>query len=124
MQLPSTAEYKTALSSLISDSPEGHLRMLEAHFRAEHHKITATELAEAAGYKNYSAANLQYGKFSRRLCEALSFTPPIGNSGDPTYTYVLATAAKVSALDWEWTMRSPIVKALRELGTFNGRENH
>lgn len=74
--------------------------------------MTATELARAAGYTSYSVANVQYGKFARRLCEFLGFHPDVGKSGSPTQTYVLAQSSKLRGDDWRWTMHPVVVEAL------------
>jgi len=115
MQLPSAAEYRIAFESVLPGSPEGHQAMLDAHLNAAANRITATELARAAGYAGYEAANLQYGKLARRICEALQFTPPVGNSGEPTFTYVLATSMKTPSQDWVWTLHEVVVVALQPL---------
>lgn len=92
--------------------------MLAAHFRAPDRRITATDLANAAGYATYGAANLQYGIFAHRLCDALGFTPPTGNSGNPTFTCVLATPRKLPHQDWEWTMHSVVADAIEKTNVF------
>lgn len=118
MDIPTVEAYMIALASVIKSSPENHLKMLCAHYGARNYRITATELAQAADYNNYNAANLQYGKFAKQLCAKLSFEPPIGNSGDPTPTYVLATASKLSNKEWEWTLRPEVIQAIAELNLF------
>jgi len=115
MQLPSAAEYRIAFASVLPGSPQSHQAMLDAHLNAAENRITATELARAAGYAGYEAANLQYGKLARRICEALQFTPPVGNSGEPTFTYVLATSMKTPSQDWVWTLHEVVVVALQPL---------
>lgn len=117
MDLPSLNEYIAALSSVLEEAPETHKLMISAHMHSKHHQITATELARAAGYAGYEAANLQYGKFARRVCEALKFNPPIGNSGAPTFTYVLATPTKLPGQDWLWTLHAVVAEALNALDT-------
>jgi predicted HNH restriction endonuclease len=120
MNIPTVEAYKNALVTVLDSSPESHRKMLHAHYHAKDHKITATELSRAAGYKNYNAANLHYGKLSAKLCNELSLAPPIGNNGEPTSTYVLATARKMSSYaDWEWTLRPEVVKAINELQIFD-----
>lgn len=89
--------------------------MVLAHMRANQYQITATALASAAGYSDYAAANLQYGKFARRVCEALDFAPPNGTSGTPTFTYVLATPKKLPQQDWQWTLHPVVVEALKSI---------
>ena len=45
----------------------GQRAMLRAHYEAPGRKITATQLAQAAGFANFSAANLQYGLLGAML---------------------------------------------------------
>ena len=115
MDVPSLSEYKRALRVVLNDSPVAHVAMLRAHVAAPAHQITASELARAAGYSGYEPANLQYGKFAHRICDELSLTPAIGNSGEPTYTYVLASSRKLPNSDWLWTLREVVVEAMAAL---------
>lgn len=115
MALPALNEYIAALSAVLEEAPETHKLMVSAHLLAGRHQITATELARAAGYAGYEAANLQYGRFARRVCERLNFSPPIGNSGAPTFTYVLATPTKLPHHDWLWTLHPVVAEALNAL---------
>ncbi len=115
MELPSLPEYKTALRAVLSDAPDAHVAMLRAHAISPGHRITASDLARAAGYSGYGAANLQYGKFAHRICDELRLTPKNGNSGEPTYTYVLASSRKLPDLDLEWTLHDVVVDALATL---------
>lgn len=123
MHLPNLAQYIQSLPEVCASTPEKHLAMLAEHFHAPARRITATELANAAGYATYGAANLQYGIFAHRLCDALGFVPPIGNSGAPTYTYVLASPRKLPHADWEWTMHEVVAEAIEQTNLFGNVEN-
>lgn len=123
MRLPNLAQYIQSLLEVCASAPEKHLVMLAAHFRAPDRRITATELANAAGYATYGAANLQYGILAHRLCDALGFVPPTGNSGEPTYTYVLALPRKLPDADWEWTMHNVVAEAIEQTNLFGNVEN-
>lgn len=115
MAIPELDEYIAALGVALEEAPAAHRSMVFAHLEAEGHRISATALARAAGYVGYEAANLQYGKFARRVCELLDFVPPVGNSGGPTFTYVLATPTKLPAQDWLWTLHSVVAEALNAI---------
>jgi 5-methylcytosine-specific restriction protein A len=115
MNVPSLSEYKRALRIVLNDSPVKHVAMLRAHVAAPAHQITASELARAAGYSGYGNANLEYGKFAHRICDELSWEPPIGKSGDPTYTYVLASSRNLPNSDLLWTLREVVVEAMAAL---------
>jgi hypothetical protein len=71
--LPPPESYKEALLRIRDTLPEKHLQMLLAHYRAPNHTITATELAEAVGYKSFQAVNLQYGQLGRKLRDVMEY---------------------------------------------------
>lgn len=115
-EIPLMAEYLIAFREILPTAHENHIKMLRAHFLAKARTITAKELAISVIYKDYSAANLQYGIFSKQLCVALRFQPPIGNSGEPTPTFVLATPIPAGhGNDLSWRMREPVAQALEEI---------
>jgi hypothetical protein len=72
----SVEQFKTALLTLRDKNlPSSHFAMLRAQCRAPNTAITATQLAEAADYESYHAANLQYGTLAFNLAGILGFTP-------------------------------------------------
>ncbi len=110
--IPSVEEYKTALLAVRGEMTDKHLKMLRAHFRASDHTITARKMAEAVGFPNYNAANLQYGTFGRLLCvrlrRRLKYHVAIladFEGGDPG-----------SDPELHWVMLPQLVQALTELG--------
>ncbi len=125
---PSAAEYAEAFERLGQLAP-GYEAMLEAHLNAYDHLITAAELARAAGYRNWSAANLHYGTLGKRLAIELDYDPPKREDGSPIWTYTLATAAGEGDLEteqlyaalerglddphFEWLMRPQVREALK-----------
>lgn len=115
MNLPAVQDYVKAFLVVLPKAPQSWRDMLSAHVRAPQREMTATQLAEAAGYQRYSAANANYGKLARKLCEHLCFSPPVGNSGQPTPTYILARSRKNNGEDWIWTLHEEVAAALREV---------
>ena len=118
--VPEKSAYRAALLAIRGEISDGQHAMLRAHATADGQRLTATELAEAAGYATHSSANLHYGKLGKTLGEQLGFTPPMSRKGGgPVWTNVLATgdedAAAVSAADFVWTMRPPLYDALMDL---------
>jgi 5-methylcytosine-specific restriction protein A len=110
---PDVSSYVTALRQLIATAPPTHIAMLRAHRQAVDQTVSATELARAAGYESFHAANLQYGIFANKVCDLLDFVPPIGNSGEPSPTHVLAAPYRRGPrAEWVWKMRTPVVTAL------------
>jgi hypothetical protein len=112
------SEYVQAFRSMMSDFSDGHFAMLRAHYNAPNQCITATELAEAAGYANYGAANLQYGIIGKALSEELCVALPTRGDGTPIYTYALATAGDPSGEEdhWVWKLRPGVASAIEILG--------
>lgn len=117
---PSAAEYRLALA--LTKPGKAQRAMLAAHLAVPDHVLTATELAHAAGYADYSAANLHYGTFAFDLGRELDFTPSErGNDGQVIWTFVLATGWRdeeggPGAGEWHWRLRPELVEALHQSG--------
>src|SRR5450631_1533843 len=50
---PTAKAYLAALRKILPTLSDGHLAMLKAHYHAPNRVLTATQLAEAAGYSGY-----------------------------------------------------------------------
>ena len=116
--------YFRAFQQLRKDGlPPNHLAMLREHYNAPDHTITWPALAEAVGYANFNAVNMQYGRLARRLAEQLGIHEKQIAEGDPQtedrawWLYVL--------VDWNgrdgdgvtrFMLRPEAVEALRRLG--------
>ena len=127
---PSAAEYREAFSQVMPLHPN-HLAMLKAHLHAPDHLISATQLAAAAGYPNWNAANLQYGLLAQRVAEELDYEPPVRPDGSPIWTATLATWPAdgdlpadrlLASLErhadhphFEWNMRPQVGEVVRDL---------
>jgi hypothetical protein len=115
---PCVEEVRAALEVVRCNKPQE--AMLLAHLNASDHTLTATELAQAAGYNNYEVANRQYGQLGRELAEELEWTPSEQNDGQPVWTFTLAQDAdrearaqgKEVASAWRWQLRPEVVAAL------------
>ena len=118
IETPEADEYVGALRTMLSDFTDGHLAMLKAHYNAAEQCITATQLAEAAGYSSYGAANLQYGNIGKSVYEELLMALPKRKDGSPIYTYALATAGDTKGGEehWVWKLRPEVSAALEALG--------
>lgn len=94
--------------------------MLAAHLNAPDHILTATELAQAAGYGDYTVANLQYGLLAYDFAQELGWVPQEAKDGVPIWTFTLADDADKQARKdgtelsghWRWKLRPEIVAAL------------
>jgi hypothetical protein len=98
---------------------EHHEAMLRAHANAADYALTATELARAAGYDSFEAANIHYGRLGRQIAEFLDLPPPVHKRrGEPIWTMVLAGGADEAEGEddhWRWRMHPEVVDALQDL---------
>lgn len=74
--LPTKEQYIGGLRMIRDKVTEKQMMLLRTHYHSAFHTATMTELAEAAGFPNYSAANMQYGLFARKLMEAIGLPAP------------------------------------------------
>ncbi|MCH8248785.1 MAG: hypothetical protein IH913_04195 [Proteobacteria bacterium] len=116
---PDEARVLEGMRTILPKLHDGQLAMLKAHYHAEGQEITTTELADAAGYANYSSANLHYGIIGKLLYELAPIKLPDYDDGSsPIYTFYLAEAAAESdnESNWKWKLRPEVSKAIKELG--------
>lgn len=118
---PEVIEYARAFQNILEGLPDSYLAMLKAHYLAPNRTMTATQLAEAGKYKNWSAANLHYGLLGYRLYEELPIQLPKGSDGKLIYTFALATEGDLSNDEshWQWIMRPEVAGAIEQLGLDN-----
>lgn len=129
---PSPRSYAEALKRL-EPLPGTYRAMLQAHLHAEDRFISATRLALAAGYENWSGANLHYGLLGRKVAEELDYDSPKRGDGTSIWTCTLALARDedkdldetqifsllerhLEAPHFEWLMRAQLAEALLALG--------
>lgn len=84
--------------------------MLVAHRRAEDRKMTATELAEAAGWKTHTSANTHYGKLGREVAEHLGLK--IEGEGNLAWAHALAKYDEATS---QWQMHEEVAEAMDRL---------
>jgi hypothetical protein len=116
-----TPDESRVLEGLRAISPnlhDGQRAMLKAHYHAEDQTMTATELANAAGYASYSSANVHYGNVGKYLYEHAPIDLDKYKDGSPIYTFYLAEAATESEIEknWKWKLRPEVSKAIAALG--------
>lgn len=115
---PTVEEVRAALPHLKRNKAQD--AMLDAHHHAPDHVLTATQLAQAAGYDDYVVANAQYGQLGRALAEELDWEPQEKTAGKTVWTFTLATDADGKAREegeevtghWRWKLRPEIAAAL------------
>lgn len=118
-EMPSAAEACKAFYAIDKRLSEGQRKMLKAHLDAPDHIITATGLANAAGYKGYSGANLQYGFVGAMLVGEIPEILPKRADGSRIATCAIASVDDIRASkedQWLWKMRPHIVEGLRTSG--------
>lgn len=116
--VPTVDEFRAALPHLKYNKAQD--AMLAAHLNAPDYILTATQLAQAAGYDDYAVANSQYGQLGRALAEELDWEPQKRKDGNPIWTLTLATDADSDAREegeeiaghWRWRLRPEIVAVL------------
>lgn len=115
-------QFKAALLA-VQDTGKVFSRGLElvvAHYRAPSHTISSFRLAKELGYPSFSPANLFYGKFARRVADALGRRPGPFSSGKPHWWRTLANGKEDSLQTkgeyYEWILRPELARALEELG--------
>jgi hypothetical protein len=119
--IATTEDFKQALLAVRDKSlPDSHLAMLRAQCRAKDCTITATKLAEAAGFDNYGLANLQYGTLAFNVAEHLGFRPQlIRRDGTAcwwtTLSYSIEGSPEPDTGHFQFVMRPELVAALREM---------
>ncbi len=118
---PLAQHYLNALKSALPLLSDGHVAMLRAHYRASDRSLTATQLAEAAGYANYNAANLQYGFVGKMIWEEVPIDLETRPDGTPIFTFALAVPGNKAAPEdqWIWKMRPELAEAVSALGLHN-----
>jgi hypothetical protein len=122
---PSVEAYREAFD--VVEMNDAERAMLAAHAAAPYRTLTATQLAAAAGWDNWSAANLHYGKLGYKLATAMRWTPPRRSDGSEIWTMALATghhdiegevidmdqlcASMEHAGHFEWVLRPQVADA-------------
>jgi len=120
---PSTEEFESAFARVLPKLHTNQLRMLQAHYRAPARTLTATQLAQAAGYSSYSSANVHYGRVGWLLYGELPCALP-EREGKPVYTFMLADGTDLDRTaegEWTWQMRGTVASALEHLGIVKTR---
>jgi len=119
---PSAEEAVRALVRVFPNMSVGQRTMLRAHYKAPGRTITATQLAQAAGYANFSAANLQYGLLGAMLLAEIPEDLPRRQDGSRVTICALASGdypeKGADAPNSVWNMRQHIAEALKRISSF------
>jgi hypothetical protein len=117
-RVPESTAFRRALERLGGDLPRGYLKLLQSHYSAREHTITATELARSVGYENHSAANLHYGKLAALLKEELKWST--GKSVGLKLLVMFVDPGERDNTEILWVMRPQLAQALEALGWVSG----
>ena len=118
--IATSEQFRKALLALRDKHlPDAHLEMLRAQGQSPSGTITSTKLAEAAGYENYNAANLQYGTLAFNLAGFLNYEPPKRHDGSPmwwtTLSYSVDGSVEPETGQFQFVMRPELLAALRDM---------
>ena len=114
---PTAADASDAFRAINERLSNVQRKMLSAHLKAPGHLITATQLANAAGYKSSHGANLQYGFVGAMWVFEMPEILPKRPDGSRIATCAIASAddtRQPNEGEWLWKMRPHIVEGLRE----------
>ena len=100
---PGAAAVRQALQ-VIAATPQQRA-MLQAHFNAPGHVMTAKGLAEAVGQSDFRYANSQYGKLGHILADELGWSPD--KRADGTTIWITSLATDVPSADGASVDRGP-----------------
>lgn len=107
--------------------PASHLNMLKAQYRAHNSTITAAQLAKAAKYKTYHAANLQYGTLAFNIAKELGYSPGKGSDGSPrcwtTLSYSITDTPEPDTGHFQFIMRPELIEALDSMAWIKPLQN-
>lgn len=120
--LPTAAEYRRAFSAISGNLTENQRRMLEYHLRRSS-PVTASELAEHVGYKDWRGVNAQYGRLGALLREKSGVLAAMAGQA----SHAFASFDKIPRrgggyAEWIWTLHEPAREALNSLGWFPAKD--
>ena len=114
LRLPTVAEYVTAFRAIEPDITDNQRAMLRVHHAAPARTMSATRLAEAVGFENYSGVNLQYGLLADKVARQLAL-----DLADHVRVGILVEfvdPGHAANEHWLWVMRPNVAQALEDLG--------
>jgi predicted HNH restriction endonuclease len=116
-RVPDAAEYAATITALAPTVRDPLRAVLVAQYGAVIRTASASELAAAARVTGgYGAVNLLYGKFGRRLCEAMGLDPEKRDDGSPEWWAAISTGRADAARGFLWSMRPEFATALERIG--------
>jgi hypothetical protein len=114
-RVPAVVEYATAFRAIADRITPKQLEMLRFHHSAPAHVVSATLLANHAGFDGYPGANLQYGLLAGELLNAMSLRLP-SNYVNVGILVDFVGPKYAANQEYLWVMRPQVVEALEALG--------
>jgi hypothetical protein len=109
--VPSVADYVKAFQEIEPKLTKNQRRMLINHSTAPCYVTTARDQALSVGYKDYGAANIQYGRLGSKIADAMGI-----KFRGVLMLVIMAHPGTATNTEWLWVMRANVVQALEELG--------
>ncbi len=102
-------QYLDAMNELGASFTEAQIEMLVGHANTPNQSISTQKLASLAGFTNFSAANLQYGKLGRKFSDFFG----VGDLDNQIQALATGAHEKDNEGHFQWVMRSPLREALQ-----------
>jgi hypothetical protein len=114
IHLPSVADYVAAFQATEARITPKQRELLLVHHRAQARVTSATRLAEAVGFENYNAVNLQYGLLARQIADQLGIE--LSESVVAGVLVEFVDPGFAANEHFPWVLRPNVAQALEELG--------
>lgn len=111
--LPSVDDYVRAFRAVEEDITDNQRRMLVFHHAQPARAVSARTLAVHVGWKDYSAANLQYGLLADRVARELGIA--LGEHARVGVLVEFVYPQQAANTEFLWIMRERVALALEEL---------
>jgi len=116
--LPTASEYRRAFRAIDARLTENQRAMLKYHLRRGS-PVTATELAEHVGYKDWRGVNAQYGRIGALLRKESHILASMAGQASHAFASFDKIPRKGGGYsEWIWTLHDQAKEALNSLGWF------
>ena len=123
--VPTKSQYEDALRKIEDKITPNQMIMFEHHYLAHNRTVTFGDLADAAGFSETRAANLEYGKLGYKLGIELNMVfGPLDDEKEDSGPFNSSTIGtgniyKKKDYPFQLVMHHELAKALENLGWFN-----
>ena len=109
--VPSVSEYVAAFKQIELKLTENQRKMLINHYVSPGHVTTSRNLAHSVGFKDYNAANAQYGRLATMLSDTFGFA-----WRGVSILVLFVPPGAATNTEWLLVIRENVAQALEELG--------